>query len=105
MSGHRSHVDALLAADIESQMSPDLTVYERVHDWARAAAIVKREGLRTTGNPPGTNTEETATAMMEKTSIFASTNCKERWNNKSVIKRVTVLALMRLACGGHWGEK
>lgn len=73
MGGVRSHVDTLLASDIESQMSPAVTVYVRVHDWARAVVVVRMEKLKTTGNPPGTNTEEKATAMREKTSILAST--------------------------------
>jgi hypothetical protein len=66
-------------------MSPARTVYVRVHDVARAVVIVSEEkGLRTTGNPPGTTTEETATAMREKTSILASTSVvKNDGNDKS----------------------
>lgn len=72
MGGLRSHVDALLEADIESQISPALTVYVRVHDWARAVVIGKEARFKSTGNLPGTNTEEKATATREKTSILAS---------------------------------
>ena len=43
MGGLRSHVDTLLAADIESQISPSRTVYVRVHDVARAVVIVSEE--------------------------------------------------------------
>ncbi len=43
MGGLRSYVDTLLAADIESQISPSRTVYVRVQDVAIAVVIVSEE--------------------------------------------------------------
>lgn len=56
VGGLRSHVDTLLAADMESQISRSRTVYVRVHDVARAVAVVSEEK---SSNQPGTNQVQT----------------------------------------------
>lgn len=109
MGGLRSHVDTLLAADIESQISPSRTVYVRVHDVARAVVIVSEEK---NSREPGTYQVQTPKRRPprrgKKRAFSQVQGCKERRNDKSVIKRVTVLAFNRSGVrgrGGWWVEK
>jgi hypothetical protein len=101
MSRLRSHVDTLLAADIESQISPSRTVYVRVHGVARAVVIVSEEkSLRQRGptryKHRRENHNEGKNEHSRKYSVV------KRGNDKNVIKRVTVLAYIGLACEGIW---